>query len=167
MKFIKGFIYSALILSSFCSSATLTLQEECNVGRLLPSKRPMPASKQELLEDHLPQQIAALRILQGTFQAVIDAQMEQNQLEAFKAACSLASLQTLIASTQDVLWCLKSGEESRVIIGVGSTPAIKQGIDQLIVYLDAAGVGCDHLKGLARGFQEITRDIPNPDLPAE
>ena len=28
-------------------------------------------------------------------------------------------------------------------------------------------VRCDHFKGLARDFQEITRDIPNPDLPAE
>jgi uncharacterized UPF0146 family protein len=95
----------------------------------------------------------------------MDAQKEINPVEAFKAACSLANLQMLIASTRDVLACLLSREESRVSIGVGATPAIKGKIDQLVVYLEAAGVGCNRLKDLAQGFKEITADIFNPKLP--
>lgn len=166
MKFIRGFIYPVLILSSLGYSATLTLQVEREDGQFS-GKRARYASKQELLEEHLPRQIEALRALQRTFQATIDAQKERDPLSAFKAACSLANLQTLIASTQDVLSCLRAGEQSRVSIAIGAAPAIKQGIDQLIGYLDATGIDCSTLKGLSLGFQEITRDIPNPILPAE
>ena len=166
MEFIRGFIYPVLILSSLGYSATLTLQVEREAGQFS-GKRARSASKQELLEEHLPRQIEALRVLQRTFQATIDAQKERDPLSAFKAACSLANLQTLIASTQDVLSCLRAGEQSRVSIAIGAAPAVKQGIDQLIGSLDAAGIDCSPLKGLSLSFQEITRDIPNPDLPAE
>jgi hypothetical protein len=166
MNFIKSFIYPALILSSVGYSATLTLQVESDAQQLS-SKRLKFVSRQELLINHLPLQIEALKSLQGTFQANMDAQREQNPLEAFKAACSLANLQTLIASTQDVLSCIQAEDPTSVSIGTGAAPAIKQGIDQLIGYLDTAGVDCLSLKGLAESFQEITGDITNPDFPVD
>jgi len=166
MKIVKSFIYPVLILSSVGYSAALTLQGESAVHES-PGKRIKSLSKQELLIEHLPLQIRALQSLQGTFQSTIDDQKERNPLEAFKAACSLANIQTLIASTGDVLKCLQAGDQSNVMIGIGAAPAVKQEIDQLIVYLDAAGVACDSLKKLARPFQEITSDIYNPDLPTD
>lgn len=166
MKFVKNFICSVLILSSAGYSATLTLQGESAVHESL-DKKVRSATKQELLIEHLPLQIRALQSLQGVFQAIIDVQKVDNPVEAFKAACSLANLQTLIASTGDVLHCLQAGEQSKVLIGIGAAPALKQKIDQLIIYLDAAGVACDSLKRLAGPFQEITGDIYNPDLPTD
>lgn len=166
MNFIKSFIYPALILSSVGYSTTLTLEAESN-GQQLSNKRQKFVSRQELLINHLPLQIEALRALQGTFQANIDTQREQNPLEAFKAACSLANLQTLIASTQDVLNCIQAEDPTRISIGIGAAPAIKQGIDQLIGHLDTAGIDCYSLKRLAEDFQKITRDIPNPDFPVD
>ena len=88
MRFIRGFIYPALVLSSLGYSATLTLQSERDAADQFSSKRARSASKQERLMEYLPAQIEALQALQRTFQVTIDAQREQNPLVAFKAACS-------------------------------------------------------------------------------
>lgn len=165
MKFIRGFIYSMLVLSAFGYSATLTLQSGCEADQAF-GKRVRPMSKQDLLTEHLPQQIVALSDVQRAFQVTIDAERERNPLRAFNAACSLATIQALTASVQDVLTCLQMGGQS-ASIAIGATPAVQQGIAQLIMHLDTAGIASDPLKRLSLGFQEITRDIPNPELPGE
>lgn len=167
MKFVRGFIYPALILSAAGYSATLTMQVESDTARST-SKRQREVSKQELLEEHLPLQISALQSIQGTFKAIMDAQRERDQIAAFGAACSWTSVQQVIADIQYVLNCLRAvGDQTKIGIGVGAAPAVQQEINKLIGYLDAAGVACDPLKGLAPGFQAITADIPNPPLLAQ
>jgi hypothetical protein len=168
MSFIKNFICSALILSSAGYASTLTLQvesdeQQLSSKRLKPSYEQVFFDNQDYLKKHLPLQVKALETLQKTFQTTIDAQKEQNPLEAFKAACSLANLQTLIGSTQDILSCIQAEDSTMVSIGIGAAPAVKQGIDQLIMYLNDA-VDCSHLKELSKVFQEITRDICNPEI---
>ena len=173
----KNMKYPALLLFSLCMSldvfgATVTLTSVSSVeeekgdwhSRRLCIEVP---NKREILVDHLPRQIAALKTLEGTFQSTMDSQRESNPLAAFRAACSVANLQSLRASIQDILSCLqKTSEPNMVSIGIGATPAVQTEIDRLIGYLDDARVACDPLKVLAVDFKKITGDIPNPDFPA-
>ena len=165
--------YSALLLFSVCLSldafgatAVLTSLEE-EKGDVQPKRARIELpSKREILVDHLPRQIFALKTLEGTFQSTMNSQRESNPLEAFRAACSIANLQALRASIQDVLSCLqKTSEPNMVSIGIGATPAIQTEIDRLIGYLDDAREACDPLKVLAVDFKKITGDIPNPNFP--
>lgn len=168
MSFIKYFFCSTLILSSAGYTSTLILQVDADEQQL-PSKRLKPCyeqvffDKQDYLKEHLPLQVKALEALQRTFQTTIDAKKEQSPLEAFKAACSLANVQTIIGSTQDILSCIQSEDSTIVSIGIGAAPAVKQDIDQLIMYLNDT-VDCSDLKKLSKVFQEITRNIYNPEL---
>lgn len=149
------------------ASQAVTVLESSGV---VPPKRTRSAEvpgKRELLLEHLPLQVEAVQKLQGTFRSSIDSQRESNPLEAFRAACALANLQTFSASIQDVLSCLRSADQAMVYIGIGAAPALKHGIDQIVVYLSEAGVPCDPFKKLAQEFQKITGDIPNPEFPAD
>lgn len=168
MSFIKHFICYTLILSSSGDTSTLILQVDGDEQQF-PSKRRKPNyeqvffNKKDYLKEHLPLQVKALETLQRTFQITIDAKKEQNPLEAFKVACSLANLQTLVSSTQDILNCIQAEDSAMVSIGIGAAPAVKQNIDQLIMYLNDT-VDCSDLKELSKIFQKITRDIYNPEL---
>ncbi len=124
-------------------------------------------SKKDLLLAHLPLQIEAVQKLQGKFQSEIDSQRGTNQLAAFRAACGLANLQSFSSSIKDVLSCLRSADQSMVYIGIGAAPALKPGMDQILVYLGESGGQLDSFKALAAEFQKIIGDIPNPEFPAD
>lgn len=171
----KNMRYPALLLFCACMSldafgATVTLTSLSSVeeerrgwhSERLPIEAP---NKREILVDHLPQQIVALKTLEETFQSTLDSYREINPLVAFRAACSLANLQALRSSVQDVLSCLqKTSEPNTVSIGIRATPAVQKEIDRLIGYLDDAEVACDPLKALAVNFKKITGDIDNPEF---
>ena len=124
--------------------------------------------KSKLLMGSLPKIQGALSVLQGTYQSIIDNQKGIDQLAAFKAACSLANLQALSSSVQDIIYCLKTEDNDDIIsIGVGASPGIKQEIDQLIICLDETHQDSSALKSLAVELQKITGDIPNPEFPAD
>lgn len=174
MAHYKNIKYPAFLLFSVCMSlgafgatATLTSLEEGKEDR--PPKRACVRVqiKQELLLEHLPRQIEFLKTLQEKFKVTMDSQREVNQLAAFKAACSIANLQSFSASIQDVITCLRDENPDFVSIGVGASPALKQDIDQFISDLDEAGMPSDSFKSLAEEFQKIIGDIPNPEFPAD
>ena len=157
----------ALGATAVSASQTVTILES---GGVVPPKRARSAQvvgKRELLLEHLPLQIEAVQKLQGKFQSEIDSQRETNQLAAFRAACGLANLQSFSAAIQDVLSCLRSADQSMVYIGIGAAPALKPGMDQIVVYLGESGGQIDSFKALAAEFQKIIGDIPNPEFPAD
>lgn len=113
----------------------------------------------------LPQEIEALETVKTTVRNMVDFQRTQDPIAAFKLASFFSNIQLLISSTEDVLQCLNSTDNSIESIGVGASPAIKQQLDQLITYLDAAHVNCNSLKLLVPRFQEIVADIRNYNFP--
>jgi len=174
MSLYKKIKYPALLLCSVClclgafaSTTVLTaLDQEIEDGQPKRARIEVP-SKKELLLEHLPLQIEVLTTLQERFHSIMDDQRDKNQLAAFKAACSITNLKAFSSSIQDVLSCLRSTDPVIVSIGIGSAPALKQEIDQLIVYLDEAQEDSSPFKALAAAFQKIVEDIPQPEFPAD
>lgn len=70
--------------------------------------------------------------------------------------CSLFTgyIQTIICSTQDIILTCIQRLNTMVSIGIGAAPAVKQDIDQIIMYLNDT-IDCRDNR-LSTVFQEIT-----------
>ncbi len=123
--------------------------------------------KRELLVEHLPLQIDALRFVQEKFREEMEAQKMIDMVKALQVAATITSIQTLITNVQSALMCIQSQNKDHISIGIGASPAVKEKIDEFIGYLDDANVPCGSLKNLKSAFQEIITDIPNPELPID